>query len=187
MCRALFSPPPAKRRGGSASIAQRWSRGAFAWQAVRSHYSSRDQKAAGQRQPHCKGGIIAMTSARANRSLSASIPPHRIAIAIAAALACNLGALPASAADFVMKFGTATINETHHQFIKFYKDEVEKASNGRIEVQIYPASQLGPIPREIEGVQLGNIQGLYRTGRLFCRRRSALRRVLRADAVPRRA
>jgi len=58
-----------------------------------------------------------------------------------------------------MKFGTATINETQHQFIKFYKDEVEKASNGRIEVQIYPASQLGPIPREIEGVQLGNIQG----------------------------
>jgi len=58
-----------------------------------------------------------------------------------------------------MKFGTATINETQHQFIKFYKDEVEKASKGRIEVQIYPASQLGPIPREIEGVQLGNIQG----------------------------
>ena len=58
-----------------------------------------------------------------------------------------------------MKFGTATINETQHQFIKFYKDELEKASGGRIEVQIYPASQLGPIPREIEGVQLGNIQG----------------------------
>ena len=58
-----------------------------------------------------------------------------------------------------MKFGTATINETQHQFIKFYKEEVEKASGGRIEVQVYPASQLGPIPREIEGVQLGNIQG----------------------------
>jgi TRAP-type C4-dicarboxylate transport system substrate-binding protein len=66
---------------------------------------------------------------------------------------------PARAADFVMKVGTATINETQHQFIKFYKEEVEKASGGRIEVQIYPASQLGPIPREIEGVQLGNIQG----------------------------
>lgn len=68
-------------------------------------------------------------------------------------------AAPAQAADFVMKVGTATINETQHQFIKFYKEEVEKASGGRIEVQIYPASQLGPIPREIEGVQLGNIQG----------------------------
>jgi TRAP-type transport system periplasmic protein len=80
--------------------------------------------------------------------------------AIATATLVSLGtAAPANAADFVMKVGTATINETQHQFIKFYKEEVEKASNGRIEVQIYPASQLGPIPREIEGVQLGNIQG----------------------------
>jgi TRAP-type transport system periplasmic protein len=77
----------------------------------------------------------------------------------AAALACAVPLAPAAAADFVMKIGTATINETQHQFIKFYKEEVEKASGGRIEVQIYPASQLGPIPREIEGVQLGNIQG----------------------------
>lgn len=78
---------------------------------------------------------------------------------LAAALACLVPVAPASAADFVMKIGTATISETQHQFIKFYKEEVEKASGGRIEVQIYPASQLGPIPREIEGVQLGNIQG----------------------------
>ena len=108
-----------------------------------------------------------MTSTRVIRRISASTSLDRIALATAAALAyafgavlgAVLGALPASAADFVMKFGTATINESQHQFIKFYKDEVEKASNGRIEVQIYPASQLGPIPREIEGVQLGNIQG----------------------------
>ena len=84
---------------------------------------------------------------------------RRWAIAVASALACLLPVGPAAAADFVMKIGTATINETQHQFIKFYKEEVEKASGGRIEVQIYPASQLGPIPREIEGVQLGNIQG----------------------------
>jgi TRAP-type C4-dicarboxylate transport system substrate-binding protein len=77
----------------------------------------------------------------------------------AVALACLLPAVPAAAADFVMKFGTPTINEAQHQFLKFYKEEVEKASGGRIEVQIYPASQLGPIPREIEGVQLGDIQG----------------------------
>ncbi|MGB3746020.1 MAG: TRAP transporter substrate-binding protein, partial [Xanthobacteraceae bacterium] len=81
------------------------------------------------------------------------------ALAVAVALAWCALSLPATAADFVMKFGTATINETQHQFIKFYKEELEKASSGRIEVQIYPASQLGPIPREIEGVQLGNIQG----------------------------
>jgi TRAP-type transport system periplasmic protein len=80
-------------------------------------------------------------------------------VAAVAALACSTPIAPAGAADFVLKFGTATINETQHQFIKFYKEELEKASSGRIEVQVYPASQLGPIPREIEGVQLGNIQG----------------------------
>jgi TRAP-type C4-dicarboxylate transport system substrate-binding protein len=74
-------------------------------------------------------------------------------------LACLAPSAPAAAADFVMKMGCATMNEGQHQFLKFYKEEVEKASGGRIEVQVYPASQLGPIPREIEGVQLGNIQG----------------------------
>ena len=80
-------------------------------------------------------------------------------LALAAALACGLAARPAAAAEFTMKFGTATINETQHQFIKMYKEALEQASGGRIEVQVYPASQLGPIPREIEGVQLGSIQG----------------------------
>jgi TRAP-type C4-dicarboxylate transport system substrate-binding protein len=77
------------------------------------------------------------------------------AVCVAAALA---PATPALAADFVMKCGTATMNETQHQFLKLYKDALEQASGGRIEVQVYPNSQLGPIPREIEGVQTGSIQ-----------------------------
>ena len=80
-------------------------------------------------------------------------------IGLLAALACTAPSSPAASAEYVMKFGTATINETQHQFIKDYKEALEKASGGRIEVQVYPASQLGPIPREIEGVQLGTIQG----------------------------
>jgi TRAP-type C4-dicarboxylate transport system substrate-binding protein len=65
---------------------------------------------------------------------------------------------PATAADFVMKFGTATLNESQHQFIKFYKEALEKASGDRIKVEVYPASQLGPIPRMIDGLQLGTIE-----------------------------
>jgi TRAP-type C4-dicarboxylate transport system substrate-binding protein len=57
-----------------------------------------------------------------------------------------------------MKFGTATFNETQHQYIKFYKEALEKASNGRIEVGLYPRSELGPIPRMIDGLQLGTIE-----------------------------
>lgn len=81
------------------------------------------------------------------------------AVALSAVFVCLIQANSAAAADFVMKFGTPTINEGQHQFLRYYKEEVEKASGGRVEVQIYPASQLGPIPREIEGVQLGTVQG----------------------------
>ena len=108
----------------------------------------------------------------------------RIAIAITA-LACTRGVVPASAADFVMKFGTATINETQHQFIKFYKDEVEKASNGRIEVQSGKPAR--PDPARDRRRPTRQYPGLYRTGRFFCWGRSPFRRVLRADVVPRRA
>lgn len=65
---------------------------------------------------------------------------------------------PGSAAEFTMKFGTATFNDTQHQYIKFYKEALERASNGRIEVSIYPRSELGPIPRMIDGLQLGTIE-----------------------------
>ena len=57
-----------------------------------------------------------------------------------------------------MKFGTATVNEPQHEYIKFYKDEIEQRSGGKIKVEIYPQSQLGPIPRQIEGLQLGTIE-----------------------------
>jgi TRAP-type transport system periplasmic protein len=79
----------------------------------------------------------------------------RLALCVAASVAA---VSPGAAADYVMKFGTATLNESQHQYLKFYKEALEKASNGRIEVQVYPASQLGAIPVEIQGVQLGSIQ-----------------------------
>jgi TRAP-type C4-dicarboxylate transport system substrate-binding protein len=82
---------------------------------------------------------------------------RRLAAAVAA-LAVILPPAPAAAADFVMKFGTATFNESQHQYIKFYKEALERSSNGRIEVGIYPRSELGPIPRMIDGLQLGTIE-----------------------------
>jgi TRAP-type C4-dicarboxylate transport system substrate-binding protein len=63
------------------------------------------------------------------------------------------------AQTFTMKFGTATVNEPQHEYIKIYKEEIERRSGGRIKVEIYPQSQLGPIPRQIEGLQLGTIEG----------------------------
>lgn len=60
---------------------------------------------------------------------------------------------------YVMKLGTATINESQHEWCKRFVAMVEKDSGGRIKGEIYPASQLGAIPRQIEGVQFGAIQG----------------------------
>ena len=57
-----------------------------------------------------------------------------------------------------MKLSTATINDTQHEWLKRFAAGVEKNSGGRIKAEIYPASQLGPIPRQIEGVQFGSIQ-----------------------------
>jgi TRAP-type C4-dicarboxylate transport system substrate-binding protein len=62
------------------------------------------------------------------------------------------------AKQFVMKLSTATINDTQHEWFKRFAAAVEKDSGGRIKGEIYPASQLGPIPRQIEGVQFGSIQ-----------------------------
>ena len=80
------------------------------------------------------------------------------AISTGLALALGLGGA-AAAQSFVMKFGTATVNEPQHEFIKLYKEEIERRSGGRIKVEVYPQSQLGPIPRQIEGLQLGTIEG----------------------------
>jgi TRAP-type transport system periplasmic protein len=62
------------------------------------------------------------------------------------------------AKTFVMKLSTATINDTQHEWLRRFVAAVEKDSGGRIKGEIYPASQLGPIPRQIEGVQFGSIQ-----------------------------
>ena len=65
----------------------------------------------------------------------------------------------AQAQPFVMKLSTATINDTQHEYLKRLAAAVEKDSGGRIKGEVYPASQLGPIPRQIEGVQFGSVQG----------------------------
>jgi TRAP-type C4-dicarboxylate transport system substrate-binding protein len=64
----------------------------------------------------------------------------------------------ATAQEFVMKFGTASVNDPQTAFMKMYKEELERRSAGRIKVDLYLQSQLGAIPRQIEGVQLGTIE-----------------------------
>jgi TRAP-type C4-dicarboxylate transport system substrate-binding protein len=85
------------------------------------------------------------------------------AAVVLAALGATIGlASPAgaqSASPIVMKLSTATLNDTQHEWLKRFAAAVEKDSGGRIKGEIYPASQLGAIPRQIEGVQFGAVQG----------------------------
>src|SRR5262245_12890653 len=81
------------------------------------------------------------------------------AVLTAAAVAVSPSPAQAQAdKTFVMKLGVATINDTQHEWLRRFVAAVEKESAGRIKGEIYPASQLGPIPRMIEGVQFGSIQ-----------------------------
>jgi TRAP-type C4-dicarboxylate transport system substrate-binding protein len=73
-------------------------------------------------------------------------------------LVMSFAARAAGDKTYVMKITLATLNDTPHQFAKNFAAAVEKDSGGRIKAEIYPASQLGSIERQIEGVQFGAIQ-----------------------------
>jgi TRAP-type C4-dicarboxylate transport system substrate-binding protein len=80
----------------------------------------------------------------------------------AGAVALLLTASAAQAQDktYVMKVTLPTINDAPHQFAKDFAAAVERDSGGRIKGEVYPASQLGSIPRMIEGTQFGAIQAI---------------------------
>jgi TRAP-type C4-dicarboxylate transport system substrate-binding protein len=74
------------------------------------------------------------------------------ALAVAAALA-----VPA-AAQTTMKLASATINDVQHEWQKVFAAELAARVGDAVTTEIYPASQLGAIPRMAEGVMLGTIE-----------------------------
>jgi TRAP-type transport system periplasmic protein len=86
---------------------------------------------------------------------------RRHAAAAGAVALVVLAAAPAARADdktYTMKITLPTLNDPSYFFAKAYAAALEKDSGGRIKPEIYPASQLGAIPRQIEGTQFGAIQ-----------------------------
>ncbi|GIX14036.1 MAG: ABC transporter substrate-binding protein [Paracoccaceae bacterium] len=73
-------------------------------------------------------------------------------LAAAAAAPLPLRAQP------VMKLATATINDVQHEWMKVFAEELAARVGDRVKAEIYPASQLGAIPRMVEGVLLGTIE-----------------------------
>jgi TRAP-type transport system periplasmic protein len=68
------------------------------------------------------------------------------------------GAARAQDKTYVMKMTLPTLNDPSHLFAKNYAAAIERSSQGRIKTEIYPLSQLGAIPRQIEATQFGAVQ-----------------------------
>jgi TRAP-type C4-dicarboxylate transport system substrate-binding protein len=80
------------------------------------------------------------------------------AVSLAAFLAGFGGGAAAQDKVQIVKLATATLNDAQHEWMKRFAVAIEKNTNGRMKAEVYPASQLGTIPRMIEGTQLGSIQ-----------------------------
>jgi TRAP-type transport system periplasmic protein len=81
--------------------------------------------------------------------------------AVGAGLAAILALAGGAAAQeraMTIKLATATLNDAQHEWMRRFAAGIEKNTNGRMKAELYPASQLGTIPRMIEGTQLGSIQ-----------------------------
>jgi TRAP-type transport system periplasmic protein len=83
--------------------------------------------------------------------------PARLTAFAAVAIAATLASQPA-AAQTVMKLANATINDVQHEWQKVFAAELAKRAGGKVKTEIYPASQLGAIPRMVDGVLLGTIE-----------------------------
>jgi TRAP-type transport system periplasmic protein len=78
--------------------------------------------------------------------------------AFIAALMPMMGPVQAQEKSYVMKLTLPTLNDPTYQFAKNYAAAIERDSAGRIKTEVYGSSQLGSIPRQIEGTQFGAIQ-----------------------------
>ena len=79
-------------------------------------------------------------------------------LAFAAFALLAAGAPTAVRAQVVMKMASATINDVQHEWQKVFAEELAARVGDQVKVEIYPASQLGTIPRMAEGVLLGTIE-----------------------------
>ena len=74
------------------------------------------------------------------------------------AIAALLALTPQAQAQTVMKLASATVNDVQHEWQKVFVIELQKRVGDKVKTEIYPASQLGAIPRMVEGVLLGTIE-----------------------------
>ena len=77
---------------------------------------------------------------------------------VSAALAVGLGLSGFAAQAFTLKVSSPTNNDSILKWMETFKEGVESGSQGKINVELYPANQLGQIPATVEGVVFGTIE-----------------------------
>jgi tripartite ATP-independent transporter DctP family solute receptor len=99
--------------------------------------------------------------------------------AMAVAAFAALAALPAHAQKVIKyaHFQPAKNDQPKHVAALAFKEHVEKATNGSLKVEIYPAGQLGTAQQMMEGLRMGTVElavvhdggipGVYKTFNIF--------------------
>ena len=82
---------------------------------------------------------------------------HRLTKIVAAA-ACLACAAAGNAQPVTMKLSSPTANDITFEWMKAFKAGAEDRSGGKLKIELYPANQLGQIPRTVEGVAMGTIE-----------------------------
>jgi TRAP-type transport system periplasmic protein len=81
------------------------------------------------------------------------------AIAIVLSAACAALVMPARAAEYTLKWAVVTRGDMQEKFGHKLAEVLPKATNGRVEVKVFPGGQLGSPAAMIEGLQLGTVEG----------------------------
>ena len=66
---------------------------------------------------------------------------------------------PTFAAEYTLKWAVVTRGDMQEKFGHKLAEILPKATNGRVEVKVFPGGQLGSPAAMIEGLQLGTIEG----------------------------
>jgi TRAP-type C4-dicarboxylate transport system substrate-binding protein len=84
---------------------------------------------------------------------------HVIGLGLATAIVVTVTGLKATAADYTMKLGLTSAEDSEHNHARAIKTAIETATSGKVEVQIFPRGQLGSQSATIQGLQLGTVEG----------------------------
>src|ERR1041384_1555176 len=92
--------------------------------------------------------------------------PHRLAMGFAIAIVALSMTVPTAAQTKLKWAHVYEVSEPYHQQALWAAEEIKKRTNGRYEIGVFAASQLGNENQINEGLGLGTVEHIY-TGTSF--------------------